>query len=84
MDFLREFDSDLWVTFWELLAVTGSLLGVLGVVHGASRSGQNLSARPSGHPPARVVIFLEPVLDQENGILVEETRKKTSKKVILR
>ena len=32
----------------------------------------------------RVVFFLEPILDQENGILVEETRKKTSKKVILR
>ena len=47
MDFLREFDGDLWVPFWRLLAVTGSLLGVLGVVPGASRSGQILSVRPS-------------------------------------
>ena len=47
---LREFDGDLWVTFWELLAVTGSLLGVLEVVPGASRSGQNLSARPAIRP----------------------------------
>ena len=41
------------------------------------------SVRPSGHPFASF-FFLEPILDQENGILVEETRKKTSKKVILR
>ena len=82
MDFLREFYGDLWVPFWRLLAVTGSLLGFLAVVPGASRSGQILSddVRPSVH----VVFFLEPILDQENGILVEETRKKTSEKVILR
>ncbi len=42
------------------------------------------SVRPSGHPSIRNVFFLEPILEQENGILVEETRKKTSKKVILR
>ena len=40
-----------------------------------------ISVRPSG---VRNVFFLEPILEQENGILVEETRKKTSKKVILR
>ena len=57
---------------------------VLEVVPGASRSGQILCIRPSVRPSARVVFFLEPILDQENGILVEETRKKTSKKVILR
>ena len=34
-------------TFWELLAVTGRLLGVLGLVHGASRSGQILCIRPA-------------------------------------
>ena len=40
------------------------------------------SVRTSVHPSAS--FFFLPVLDQENGILVEETRKKTSKKVILR
>ena len=54
MDFLCKFGEHLWVTFWELLAVTGRLLGVLGLVHGASRSGQILcghpSVRPSIHP----------------------------------
>ena len=39
------------------------------------------SVRPSVHP---YEFFFEPILDQENGIVVEETRKKTSKKVILR
>ena len=77
MDFLREFDGDLWVTFWELLAVTGSLLGVLGVVHGASRSGQILCLRPSGHPSASI-------LEQRSGTVTEETRKMTSKKVFPR
>ena len=28
--------------------------------------------------------FADPILDQQNGILVDETRKETSKKVILR
>ena len=42
------------------------------------------SVRPSVRPAIRNVFFLEPILEQENGILVEETRKKTSKKVILR
>ena len=50
VDFLREFDVHLWVIFSELLAVTGRLLGVLGVVHGASRSGQTLSVHPYVHP----------------------------------
>ena len=72
MDFLREFDEHLWVTFWELLAVTGSLLGVLEVVHGASRSGQILSGHPSVHP-YRPNFFFEPILEQRNGIVVEET-----------
>ena len=81
MDFLCKFDEHLWVPFWELLAVTGRLLGVLGVVPGTSESGQMLSARPAIRP---YEFFFEPILDQVNGILVEETRKKTSKKVILR
>ena len=80
MDFLCKFDEHLWVPFWELLAVTGRLLGVLGLVHGASRSGQILSVRSS----IRTNFFFEPILEQRNGIVVEETRKKTSKKVILR
>ena len=80
MDFLCKFDEHLWVTFWELLAVTGRLLGVLGVVPGAFRSGQILCVRTSVHP----LFYFEPILEQRNGILVEETRKKTSKKVILR
>ena len=50
VDFLREFGEHLWVSFWELLAVTGSLLGFLGVVPGASRSGQILSVRRRVHP----------------------------------
>ena len=54
---------------------------VLGVLPGPSRSGQILCARPYA---ARTNFFFEPILDQENGILVEETGKKTSKKVILR
>ena len=70
MDFLCKFGEHLWVPFWELLAVTGRLLGVLGLVHGASRSGQILSVRPSD---VRVVFFLEPILEQRNGIVVEET-----------
>ena len=28
--------------------------------------------------------FADPIMDQQNGILAEETRKETSKKVILR
>ena len=80
MDFIREFEGRFGDTFWELLAVTGSLLGVLGVVPGASGSGQILCIRPS----VRNVFFLESILEQRNGILVEETRKKTSRKVILR
>ena len=52
MDFLCKFDEHLWVPFWELLAVTGRLLGVLGLVHGASRSGQILSVRTYVHPSA--------------------------------
>ena len=47
MDFIREFEGRFGDTFWELLAVTGRLFGVLGVVHGASRSGQNLCVRPT-------------------------------------
>ena len=48
MDFLCFFEGRFGDTFWELLAVTGSLLGVLGVVPGASRSGQILSdVRPA-------------------------------------
>ena len=54
MEFLCKFGEHLWVTFWELLAVTGSLLGVLGVVPGASRSGQILCARPPVHPSVRI------------------------------
>ena len=42
------------------------------------------SVRPSIRPSDVVVFFFEPILDQENGILVEETSKKMSKKVILR
>ena len=42
------------------------------------------SVRPSVHPYVRTNFFFEPISDQENGILVEETRKKTSEKVILR
>ena len=81
MDFLREFGGHLWVTFWELLAVTGRLLGVLKVVPGASGSGQNLF----GHPAIRCrLFFFEQLLEQRNGAQVEETRKKTSEKVILR
>ena len=57
MDFLCKFDEHLWVPFWELLAVTGRLLGVLGLVHGAARSGQILSARPSVHPSIRTKFF---------------------------
>ena len=51
----------------------------------------------SGEPPDRAQIcppmmceaslktfFYEPILEQRNGILVEETRKKTFRKVILR
>ena len=51
----------------------------------------------SGQPPDRAqicpmcvrvcpfnIFFADPILDQQNGILVEETRKETSKKVILR
>ena len=34
--------------------------------------------------PFVTFFFLEPILAQRNGILVEETRKKTSKKMILR
>ena len=83
MDFLREFDEHLWVSFGELLAVTGSLLGVLGVVPGASRSGQILSVRrPSVQSVRPSCFFLEPILEQQNGILVEKTREKISKKVI--
>ena len=81
MDFLCEFECRFGDTFWELLAVTGSLLGVLGVVPGASGSGQILSAR---RPAARNVFFLAPILEQENGILVEETTKNMPRKVILR
>ena len=87
VDFLCKFGGHLWVPFWELLAVTGRLLGVLRMVPGGSRSSQNLSARPAIRPsvrPAASFFFLEPILEQENGILVEETRKKMSKKVILR
>jgi hypothetical protein len=54
---------------------------------GASRSSQNLSARPSGRPaihPSASFLFLEPILEQRNGAQVEETRKKTFQKVILR
>ena len=79
MDFLRDFNGDLWVPFWRLLAVTGSLLGFLGVGPGASRSGQILSVRTSVHP-YRPIFFSEPILEQRNGILVEETRKKGQKK----
>ena len=42
------------------------------------------SVRPSVRPSVTYDFFFEPILDQENGILVDETRKKTSKKVILR
>ena len=80
MDFLCEFECRFGDTFWELLAVTGSLLGVLGVVPGASGSGQILSVRR--RTSVRVVFFLEPILEQENGICNEETIKQTSKKVI--
>ena len=38
------------------------------------------SVRPSGHPAIRNVFFLEPIFVQENGILVEETRKKDVQK----
>ena len=38
----------------------------------------------SVRPSVRNVFFFESFLDQENGILVEETRKSMSKKVILR
>ncbi len=41
------------------------------------------SVHPTDHPSVRF-FFFEPILEQRNGILVEETRKKTSKKVILR
>ena len=50
MDFIREFEGRFGDTFWELLAVTGSLLGVLGLAHGTSRSGQILCDRPSVRP----------------------------------
>ena len=73
MDFLREFGEHLWVTFWKLLAVTGSLLGFLGVVPGASRSGQILCIRPPVRPSVRTNFFFEPILEQRNGIVVEET-----------
>ena len=76
MDFLCFFEGRFGDTFWELLAVTGSLLGVLGVVPGASRSRENLCAvRTSVRP----LFYFEPILEQRNGILVEETRKRTSK-----
>ena len=78
MDFLREFDGGLWVPFWELLAVTGRLLGVLGVSYGASIiiSPESAYIRPYD--------LFEPMLEQRNRILVEETRKGPSKKVLLR
>ena len=47
MDFLCFFEGRFGDTFWELLAVTGSLLGVFEVVHGGSRSGQILCIRPT-------------------------------------
>ena len=37
------------------------------------------SVSPSVHPYVRTKIFFEPISEQENGILVEETRKKRSK-----
>ena len=78
MDFLREFEGGFEDTFCELLAVTGSLLGVLGVVPEPPDQAKFCSTS------VRHVFFLEPILEQRNGILVEETRKKTSRKVILR
>ena len=80
MNFLCFSEGRFGDTFWELLAVTGSILGVLGVVPGASGSAQNLCVRTS----ARTLFYFEPNLEQRNGILVEETRKKTAEKVILR
>ena len=47
MDFLCEFEGDFEDRFWELLAVTGSLLGVLDVVPGASLQIRPDSVRPS-------------------------------------
>ena len=67
-------------TFWELLAVTGSLLGSLEWIQ---EPPDQLKICPPVHPFASF-FFVEPIFDQENGILVEETRKKTSEKVILR
>ena len=82
VDFLREFDEHLWVTFWELLAVTGSLLGVLGVVHAASRSAQNLSARTSVRSSR--FFFRADFGSRKWNCSRRNEKKKTSKKVILR
>ena len=67
--------------FWELLAVTARLLGVLGLVHGASRSGQILCGHPSIHP---YDLFSSRFWSNEMELRLKKREKKTSKKVILR
>ena len=71
MDFLCKFGEHLWVTFLELLAVTGSLLGVFGVVPEASTSPDQ--AKFCVRPSIRTYDFFDLILEQRNGILVEET-----------
>ena len=65
----------------------GASCGYRKTFRGPRTGSRSLQISPdSVHPSIRPTVrfFFEPVLDQENGILVEETRKKTSKKVILR
>ena len=67
----------------------GASCGYRKPFRGPRTGSRSLQIRPdSVHPAIRPIrpydFFFEPILDQENGILVEETRKKTSKKVILR
>ena len=85
MDFLCEFEGGFGDTFWELLAVTGSLLGVLGEVPGASRSGQNLSVRTSIHPSIRPRRFFSGAdFGTRKWNSSRRNEKKYVKKVILR
>ena len=64
----------------------GASCGYRKTFRGPRSGSRSLQIRSNSvHPTSvRVFFFLEPILEQENGILVEETRKKTSKKVILR
>ena len=64
----------------------GASCGYRKPFRGPRTGSRSLEIRPDSVRPyiRPCEIFFEPILDQDNGILVEETRKKTSKKVILR